>query len=178
MQQQTQSLDRYLGAARVVRDAGDTLLVALKEAADHPLVHAAPALAFPYRPVIGDQLLVIGDAHAFYVIGVLAGRGRSRLKSSRGMSLEAKGGRLRLRGDRGVKISGPNVRVQTQRFKKLALATLQTFGHLASRVRENVNVEAGEIDALSQNRWLLQGRRVVLKALKGARVNSTTVRLG
>jgi hypothetical protein len=169
------TLDRYLGPARVVRHVGESHVVALESGT---VVHATRALAFPYDPRVGDNLLVIGDARAFWIIGVLAGRGRTRLSGRGGVSLHAESGRLKLVGDRGVKLAAHRLVMHTDHLRRLALTAMHTFGELRSQVREGLKVEAAEIDELSQKRWLLQARRVVLKALLGARVKSTTVRLG
>ncbi len=173
-------LDAYLGAGRVVRVSPGSLLVALEEdtVPRSTLVHATPALAFPYQPVVGDQLLVVGDASAFYVIGVLAGRGQTTLSNARGVSLRAEGGHLRLVGDRGVRLTGRRVHMEAQRLRRLATIAVQTFGERRTQVRETLAVVAGDVDELSQGRWLLQARRVVLKALTTARIKSTTVRVG
>ena len=174
------SLDSYLGAARAVRVERGSLLVALEEeaVARGTLVRATPALAFPYQPAVGDQLLVIGDAHAFYVIGVLSGRGQSSLEGPRGVSLRAEGGALHLVGDRGVRVSGSRIHVEAERWRKLAATALLTLGQRVTHVRDLQEVEAGDVDELSQSRWVLQARRVLLKALTNARIKSTTVRVG
>ena len=173
-------LDSYLGAARVVRGGPGSLLVALEEETvpRGMLVHAIPALAFPYRCVVGDQLLVVADAHAFYVIGVLSGKGHSPLSNARGVSLRAENGLLRLVGDRGIRVTGSRIHLEAQRLRRLAVKVVQVFGEQETHVRERLAVEAGQIDEVSQGRFLLQARRVVLKALTKARIKSTTVRVG
>jgi hypothetical protein len=171
-------LTRYLGPARVIRLVDGALMVALEDTTDVTVMRATMALAFPYHPVVGDKLLVIGDAHAFFAIGVLDGRGRTNLSNPHGLSLHAEDGALRLVGDRGVRLSGRWANLQSERLRLLAATAVRTFGDMSTRVREGLEVEAGEVDELSQKRWLLQARHVVLKALSGARVKSTAVRLG
>ena len=168
-------LDRYLGPARLARQAGDSQVVVLE---DGTVVHATLALSFPYRPRVGDSLLVISDAQAFWVIGVLDGRGHTDLSGASGVSLQADGGRLRLTGDRGVKLEGRRIHAEAGHFRRLALTATQTFGERRSQVRDGLKLEAGEVDELSQGRWLLQARRAVVKSLYGARIKSTTIRLG
>jgi hypothetical protein len=173
------SLDSYLGAGRVVRLGPGALSVALEDAtAAGTVVNATPALTFPYRPVLGDQLLVLGDARAFYVIGVLAGRGSTTLSRAAGVSLRAEGGALRLTGDRGVRLTGSSIQLRAQRLRRLAALAVQTFGEQERHIRDRLTVEAGDLDEHSRGRWLLQARRVVLKALIVARIKSTTVRVG
>lgn len=168
-------LERYLGAARVVRIAGRSLVVELEDATR---VFATSALAFPYQPVVGDELLVIGDARSFFVIGVLEAHGRASLSDPKGVSLHAENGRLRLIGDRGVSLRGRRVFVHAERLKTVALTAIRTLGQAHTDVRDALKVEAGEVDELSQGRWLLQAKRVALKALVGARLKSPTLRVG
>lgn len=169
------SLERYLGAARVVRVARRSLLVVLE---GDTAVHATLALAFPYHPVAGDQVLVIGDATAFWVIGVLDARGRTSLESADGVGIHAEDGRLRLVGDRGIKLSGARIHLEAGELRRRAVTLVETFRERRAQVRESAKIEAGEVDSLSEGRWSLRARRVVQKVLGGARVKSTTVRLG
>jgi hypothetical protein len=176
----TASLTSYLGAARVVRHDDGGLVVALEEqpAAPETLVRATAALTFPYRPVVGDQLLVLGDERAFYAIGVLRGRGRTSLVGQRGVSLRAESGNLHVAGERGVRVKGPRVSIQAAHLRRLAVRAVETFEEQTRAVRERLSVEAADVDEQARGRWLLQARRVVLKALGNARIKSTTVRMG
>ena len=169
------TFDRYLGPARVVRLEQDAVVVVIDI---ETLVHATMALAFPYRPVIGDQLLVIGDEQAFFVIGVLEGRGRSGLSNDEGVTLSAESGRLRLVGDKGVRVHGRSIDVQTEELETVAIDASQTFGEQRKQVRGVIKTEAGQIDELSQGAWVTQAKRFILKSLNAARVKSNTVRLG
>lgn len=173
-------VDTYLGAARVVRVEPAAVVVALEEArgSGPVVVHATPALTVPYAPRPGDQLLVIGDAAAFYVIGVLDGRGAVSLSNPAGVALRAEGGALRVVGDRGVRVAGARVRLETGWLRQLAVSAVTTFGERVTHVREAWKVEAGQLDERSDGRHLLQARRAVIKALTSARIKSTTVRVG
>ena len=170
------NIQRYLGSARVVAVDDRSLRVVLEEEATPAVVHATLALAFPYRPTIGDQLLVVGDSHAFFAIGVLAGRGRTTLVGT--AAILAEQGRLRLVGDRGVRLASKRLHIEAERFRSLAVTARQTFGEMRTQVREQLKIEAGEVDELSQKTWLMQARQVVIKSLTGARVKSMKVRLG
>lgn len=170
-------LGRYLGPGRVVRldPSTRTCAVALE---DGSLVNVTLALTFPYRPVLADLLLVISDAEAFWAIGVLEGRGGSTLSCPTGVKLTAEDGVLRLVGDRGVCVEGERVLFEGGAIERVALAAKQTFGRWERRVREELEVEAGEVDEQAQRRWAVVAKRAAIKALFGARVKSTTVRLG
>lgn len=171
-------LARYLGAGRVVRlaEGADRALVVALE--DGTLVRATPAFTYPYVPTIGDELLVVGDAAAFFLIGVLDGRGGTALDDPRGLAIAAEGGRLRVIGDRGVAITGRQVDVIAERFARTAVTAKQTFDRVATTVRELLAVDAGEVDELGKGAFRLAAKRVVMKALVGVRMKGSTVRLG
>jgi hypothetical protein len=169
------SLDRYLGAGRVVRIEGDRVAVVLE---DGTRVQAGLALTFPYRPAIADALLVIGDARAFWAIGVLEARGRAGLSKAEGVCIEAHEGRVRVVGDRGVSVTGPEIRMQAEELRRVARLAVQAFGKLETKVREARRVEANDVDEASRTRWLVQAKRVVIKALRGARLKGPAVRVG
>src|SRR5439155_12302793 len=61
----------YLGPATVLAVAGDRVKVELPD--EH--AWARLALGLPYQPAAGDEVLAVGRAGAWYVIGVLTGRG-------------------------------------------------------------------------------------------------------
>lgn len=169
------AIRRYLGEGRVVHALGAMLVVVLE---DDTRVRATSALAFPYQPVKGDRLLVIGDAKSFFAIGVLEGHGRTHLSNLEGVSLSAEEGRLRLTGDRGIRIRSDEVRVRAATWSKVALTVVETVREKSTQVRERLEVEATEIDEHSDDRWVTQAKRVVIKALLGARMKGSTVRLG
>lgn len=181
MPESTATVDcsNYLGAARLVREDRDALVVALEETApgERVVVRATLALPYPYRPTAGDQLLVIGDAASFFVIGVLRGRGSTAFEGA-AVSLRAEGGELRLRGDRGVRIDAPALRVSAEALRTVAVEAVHSFGEQQRHVRERLRQELGAVDELSEGRWLIQAKHFVLKTLKNARIKSTTVRVG
>ncbi len=169
------SIQRYLGSGTVAHAVGSMLVVVLE---DNTRVRATLALTFPYQPVVGDRLLIIGDAKAFFAIGVLEGRGRTQLSHADGVSLSADNGILCLAGDRGVRIRGDQLRIRATSLMRVALTVVETVRDKRQQVRQRLVVEANEIDESSSGRWLTQAKHVVIKALLGARMKSTTVRLG
>ena len=67
----------YLGPASVIRLEGATPICEVPEVGE---VRAELALAFPYEPTLGDELLVIGKRDRYWVIGVLRARGEVSLR--------------------------------------------------------------------------------------------------
>src|SRR5580658_6142610 len=94
-------LGDYLGPAEVSSAEALGATVVLP---DGRHVRAELALALPYRPVLGDVLLVIGKGDDYYAIGVLRGSGTTSLSFQGDVELTAVDGRLRLSGERGVEL--------------------------------------------------------------------------
>ena len=101
---------RYLGPGRVTDVHGGGVRVHLSKSPAH-LVDARMALAHPYEPVPGDELLMIGEPDGYYVIGVLAGHGQTDLRFEGDVRIHAAGGKLELCGDSGLKLESPEVTV-------------------------------------------------------------------
>jgi hypothetical protein len=63
-------------------------------------------------------------------------------------------------------------------LKRVAFTAVQNFREGARQIRDALVIDAGEVDEAASDHWLLQARRAVIKSREGARVKSTTVRLG
>src|SRR5262245_56926379 len=114
----------YLGPARVLAPAGKPgyIQVAL---ADDEVLWARLALAVPYSPALGDEVLLIcQDLPAAYVIGVLRGGGTTTLRVSGDLKLEAPcgvisiaaGKKVKVRGVQAIELAAPRA---TFRFRRL-----------------------------------------------------------
>ncbi len=130
----------YLGPATVTELEGATPVVDV----GGERVRAELALAFPYEPVVGDDLLVIGKDGAFYVIGLMRARGQVALRFFGDVRLQAVGGKLELEGDEGVRLRGQSVEVVTRKFKTLADSVVERANDVYRRVKETLDVHAGE----------------------------------
>lgn len=130
----------FLGPASVVALAGATPLVEVNGAR----VRAELALAFPYAPSPGDELLVIGKEGRHYVIGVLHARGEVSLRFQGDVHLHAVGGKLGLSGDEGVQVRGKDIELVGTTLKRIAKRVVDRADHLIQRVRDQLEVEAGE----------------------------------
>src|SRR5262249_8664048 len=91
------------------------------------LARARLALAFPYEPAVGDEVLVIGNAEGHYVIGVLRGSGRTALSFQGDVDLRAEGGVLRLSSDKAVEVAAPEVTMLADKLLQIADAVAQRF---------------------------------------------------
>jgi hypothetical protein len=135
------------------------------------------ALAVPYRPVEGDEVLVISsDGEATYVIGVLVGRGVTTLSVPGDLSIES-GGRLSLKGAQAVDVTAPSMAWRAGRLEIAAHRIVQrardvlswVSGLFQSRSRrlrltahETAHVKAGRACVTARGDVRIDGRQINL----------------
>lgn len=130
----------YMGPAIVLRMEGGTPVVAY----DGKEQRAELALAFPYEPAMGDELLVIGKAGRMYTIGVLRGHGQMAIRFMGDVKVHAIGGRLDLAGDKGVRVQGDVVELVSKNLKTFADAIVERANEVYRRVRGTNSTHSGE----------------------------------
>lgn len=170
-----EKLSRFLGPGRVLRVTAEWLLVLLGPGT---VVRATSAIAFPYCPVAGDQLLIIGSEDAFFAIGVLDGKGQTDLRADVGMGIEADGGWLRLSADGEVRVDAETLSLETTNLAAVADVQIAEFGSLKRVIQGLRHVEAEQVDERSEKGWLLRAARVVVKTVEKVRMKSNALRLG
>jgi hypothetical protein len=164
-----------LGRGIVTSVAGAGVTVAL---ADGRQVTAELALALPYAACEGDVLLVIGDDREFFVIGVLAGRGKTSLELPGDVSLRAVGGTLELSGDAGVRVTGPTVEVRADRLVSVARSVVETFSSLFQRVTEVLHVHAREEVTIVDEGSFKQAKTAAIQTEETITINGREIHLG
>src|SRR5205809_287780 len=113
----------YLGPAMVLTAASGRVKLELPDAHEWALC----ALAFPYRPATGDVVLAVGRAGAWYVIGVLAGRGATTLTVPGDLTIAAPRGRVVVQARDGIDLKGEAVRVTAGRLELFARSLVERF---------------------------------------------------
>ena len=103
-----QSTMTYLGPGEVLDVARDEVQIRLD---DDSIVYARMAMPTPYRPAIGDLLLILGGESGHYVVGVLNGAGKTEFVMQGDVDIRAEGGTLTLQGGEGILLEGPEVTV-------------------------------------------------------------------
>lgn len=165
----------YLGPAEVTEVTVPELQVRLESGAT---VRAVMALALPYAPALGDVLLVIGRAERHYVIGVLAGSGRTSLAFQGDVDVAAIGGALNLSGDRGVSLRGPEVSLEADKLTMFGDALVQKFASVVQRVTSLLRVHAGETQTLVDEASVTQAKSAVIQTEKTVTINGREIHLG
>jgi Protein of unknown function (DUF3540) len=164
----------FLGPARVARVVGTTPMVVV----DGAEVRAEMALAYPYQPVEGDELLVIGKDDRYYVIGLLKATGEVALRFLGDVSLHAVAGKLELAGDEGVRIRGKSVELLAHKLNTVADAVVMRATSVYQRVRETLDVHAGEKRELVEGDLSVRADRASTITRGVVTINGKEVHLG
>lgn len=165
----------YLGAAEVILALPHELSARLPDGA---VVRARLALAFPYEPQEGDEILVIGRGREHYVIGVLRGAGRTTLALEGDVELRARGGVLRLSSDQAVEVAAPEVKMTAGKLQVLAGAVAQTFASLRQTVTELLSVRAGQSHTVVAGSSFAQSKRATVLSEEKMTLNGKEIYLG
>jgi hypothetical protein len=165
----------YLDSATVVAAARSPVEV---ELVGGKSVDAKLALAMPYQPVIGDELLVIGGARGYWVIGVVSGRGTLELRMPGDIDIHAMGGKLRLGGDKGVDIAGASISLRSKDLRVAAEKVVERFTNVVRNVREMLSVRAGERNITVEGNSIETAKRVTILAQENVAVNGQQIHLG
>jgi hypothetical protein len=164
--------ERYLGPATVAGFDGDELLL---EGPDGPK-RASLALAFPYRPEPGDVVLVIGDEES-WVIGVLQGKGLSRIEAPGDLEIAA-GGEVRIVGREAVSVGGPRVALKADKMEITAGTLFTRCVGVFQWVRETLQTVAGRVRTVSEGTVSVRAERIVENAREDVRIDGKKIDLG
>jgi len=163
-----------LRPGRIIAVEGGHVVLAMET--DAP-VRARLALAQSYAPVPGDEVLAIGQADAWYVIGLLAGTGATTFVAPGNIELAAPRGRIDLVARDGVTIRSGLVDIVAEKlqltahdlFERLgeltqwvAGAVHHRFGRVRSHVEGDYDLKAGRITELADEDVTIDGRRIYL----------------
>jgi len=166
-----------LGPSRVVAFDGAEVVVEVSEGVTR---NAKLAMAFPYRPAIGDLLLVIAERgrEEAYVIGVIAPIGTTALEFSGDVKVRAVGGTLNLTGDQGVRIEGGSLDVSVREVKVVAQRLVQSCSSIYQRAKDLFTVEAKEVHQLVEENFLSRSKAATVVAEEKVVFNGKQIHLG
>jgi hypothetical protein len=155
--------------------SGSGVTVALD---DGRQVNATFALALPYAACEGDLLLVMSDDSESFVIGVIAGRGKTSLELQGNVALRAIGGQLELSGDEGVQIRGPLVDVHADKLRTVARSVVETFSSLFQRVTDVLHVHARQEVSIVDEGSYQQAKTTAIQTEDVVTINGKEIHLG
>ncbi|HEY6462776.1 MAG TPA: DUF3540 domain-containing protein [Polyangiaceae bacterium] len=164
-----------LGRALVASVSGGGVEVVL---ADGSRVRATFALALPYAAQVGDELLVIGQGGEHFVIGVIAGTGKTSLEVRGDLCVRAVGGALDLCADEGVSIRGASVALHAEKLEAVARSVVHTFSSLVQRVTEVLHVHARQSVSIVDEDSYSQARAASIQTEETVTINGKEIHLG
>jgi hypothetical protein len=166
--------DIHLGPAEVKRVSPHELEVRLLQGEN---VLARLALGYAYEAQPGDQVLVIGNADGFWVIGVVHTTGRAVISFPGDAEVRA-GGVLTLAGDNGVAVTGPQVEVQAGKLRAIASEVVSSFQSLRQRVSELFSMHAGQTHTVVEGSSHTQAKSATILTEGKVAINGKEVHLG
>ena len=176
----------YLGPARVLERAGRPghIQVAL---ADDEVLWARLALAAPYSPAPGDEVLVIcQDMPEAYVIGVLRGSGSTtwrvpgdlKLEAPRGQVIIIAGKSVKLRSGEAMEIAAPRATFRFRRLNVLVTTMVERLTNLFTWATGLVQSKSRRLRQVTEEGWLVRANRAHIKTQDNIHINGKTVHLG
>jgi hypothetical protein len=162
-----------LGPAIVLGAMDGVLLVDI----DGELHRAQMALAYPYRPVPGDIVLILGQDDRMYVTGVLDGKGLTRLDFPGDVEVRA-AGKLRLEARQGVELDSDQITLRADRLLMMVTTVRQQMASLFQHVTGTLRTIAGRQRTSVEGHSTLHAKRIVRKAQDDVIVDGRTIKLG
>ncbi len=166
---------RHLGPAEVVSVGAGKVEARIEGGR---IVTAELALAMPYEPAENDRVLVIGEGGRAWVIGVLAGRGRTVLSFDGDVELRANDGVLRLASTKRVEVEAPDATFHVGVLRTVADSVAVHVASFTQRVRELMTVHAGQKREIVDGSATTQAKSATLVTEGDVKVNGKAIYLG
>jgi hypothetical protein len=134
------------------------------------------ALCYPYEASPGDAVLTVTQDDACYVIGVLEGKGLSKLNVPG--DLELKGRRIRITARESLELQGERVRVKAGVLETAADSVIEKCKNAWRWVREALSLKAGSARTAIDEDYVLKAGRIDESAKKDVRIDGQKINLG
>jgi hypothetical protein len=163
----------FLGSVRALAVEDRRVLVAFPEA------KAWATLALQgYAPAVGDVLLVIGQDESFFVIGVIAGRGRTSISAHGDLELRAPHGRIDLLARDGIELRGGPVRVVAKAFEAVVDTLKQRCKDLFVTVTDTFRTRSKRVEHHADEVHRTTAGRIVQRAEQDVSIDGEKIHLG
>jgi hypothetical protein len=175
----------YLGPARVLA-AGESGYVHVAIGGDD-VMWARMAMAIPYTPEAGDEVLVIcNQPPQAYVIGVLRGHGTTTLRVPCDLRLEAPQGNvhiaagkaIHMRSDVAMELSAPLATFRFGRLNLLVTTLVQRLTNAFTWATGLVQSKSGRLRWIAEEGWFVRAGRAHVKAQDNIHIDGKTIHLG
>jgi hypothetical protein len=163
-----------LAPATVVATQGRKLTVQMPEGE----VTAENALAFPYQPVKGDTLLVIGQGQNHFAIGVLAAQGDMTIAFPANAVFAAPRGEIKFKSGKAIDLHSPNVRLRAGKLEMIAKTISEKADNVYRIVRKLLKLDAGRTHTTVEETAQTNAGRYVVKAKQDVKMDGEKIYLG
>lgn len=176
----------YLGPARVSGAPGRPGFVQV-ELPDGIRVQARLALAVPYSPESGDEVLVVcQELPQVWVIGLLRGRGKTTLRVAGDLTIEAPHGAVNILAGKGIRmeseesigLSAPRATLRFGRLNILVTTLVQRLVNSFVWASGLIQFKSRRLRQVSDEGWLVRSGRAHLKSKDNFHINGKTIHLG
>jgi len=148
----------YVGPASATKVEERRILVKMP---DGEKAWARMAMTLPYRPVEGDDLLVVHHEGDAYVIGVIEGRGETTLRAPGTLILEA-----------------PHVHIKAGKFEVTTNRIVEKARDVYRWISGIFQVKAGRMRTSVEEDYHLRAGTTTLKARGDVNVDGQSINLG
>lgn len=141
-------------------------------------VVVTPALQLPYSAEVGDLLLVIGSAAGWYAIGVVEGRGTTRLLVPGDLEVAAPQGDIRFAAGRAVMVHGAAFEVACRRVSITAETLMERCREAGRWVAGLFEVRAKQTTTTVQDVHMVRAGNIVEIADRQMKLDGEQIHLG
>lgn len=170
----TTELATLLAPARVLDIEGR----ALKLSADGREFGATLALPYPYKPQVGDKVLVISQGRGAWVIGVIEGAGLTVFSAPADLELRATRGRIVLNARDEVAIKADDVNVNALNVNTSAQNLSQQADTLETQVKGRCVLRASDAHTEVEQTFSLRAHNINEVARREVKINAELINLG
>lgn len=164
----------YLGPAKVLAVQGRRVQLECPDAFPWALL----ALAHTYRPVEGDTVLAVNRGDDWYVIGVIDGRGDTRIVVPGNLEFLAPCGRIDLASRDGVHLKGELVEIVAKKLELTAKSAVERFVDLTQWVRGTFQQRAGRVRTRVEGDHEISAGHIAHRSKGDVKIDGKMIHLG
>jgi hypothetical protein len=163
-----------LAPATVLEAQGRRLIVQTPQGE----VAAESALAFPYQPVPGDTLLIVGQGEHNYAIGVIAAQGDMTIAFPASATFTAPRGEIKFKSGKAIDLHSPSLRLRAGKLELLAKTLSEKVDNAYRTVRKLFKLDAGRTHTTVEETAQTNAGRFVVKAKQDVKMDGEKIYLG
>lgn len=163
----------YLGPAKVLRVEAGAVYVECPDA----YARAVSALGFPYEPLPGDLVLVIGQSNAWFIIGVLSGTGKTILQLPGDLEVRAPQGSVSIHAGKDIRLQAAAIRLIGLDIELLGKWIWHRCEELSQKIQGLFRTESGSCEQHVQGDMHNHAARMTQSADGDIRLRGKTINL-